>query len=99
LANHGDSYAAPGPADRVPSLTRKARLDQATICFAGSCPIRSTTQVIGPGLMICGFLIDLENLSQLRRSVRLVKKSFQGRPLGQLNKSLPRQAVEDCIYR
>jgi alkanesulfonate monooxygenase SsuD/methylene tetrahydromethanopterin reductase-like flavin-dependent oxidoreductase (luciferase family) len=27
----------------------------------------------GVGLMICGFLIDLENLSQLRRSVRLFK--------------------------
>ena len=28
----------------------------------------------GAGLMICGFLIDLENLSQLRRSVRLFKE-------------------------
>jgi alkanesulfonate monooxygenase SsuD/methylene tetrahydromethanopterin reductase-like flavin-dependent oxidoreductase (luciferase family) len=28
----------------------------------------------GVGLMMCGFLIDLENLSQLRRSVRLFKE-------------------------
>ena len=28
----------------------------------------------GVGLMICGFLIDLENLSQLRRSIRLFKE-------------------------
>jgi hypothetical protein len=28
----------------------------------------------GVGLMICGFLIDLENLSQLRRSVCLFKE-------------------------
>jgi len=28
----------------------------------------------GVGLMICGFLIDLDNLAQLRRSVRLFKE-------------------------
>ena len=33
----------------------------------------------GVGLMMCGFLIDLENLSQLRRSVRLFKEEVMPR--------------------
>jgi hypothetical protein len=31
-------------------------------------------QASGVGVMICGFLIDLENPSQLHRSVRLFKE-------------------------
>jgi alkanesulfonate monooxygenase SsuD/methylene tetrahydromethanopterin reductase-like flavin-dependent oxidoreductase (luciferase family) len=36
----------------------------------------------GAGLMVCGFLIDLENLSQLRRSVRLFKEEVIPRVAG-----------------
>ena len=35
---------------------------------------RVAPMVCGVGLMVCGFLIDLENPSQLRRSVRLFKE-------------------------
>lgn len=73
--SEADAYFAKNPSEAI------ARNADDMICGSPDTVARlmSDFAVAAVGLMICGFLIDLENLSQLRRSVRLFKEEVMQR--------------------